>query len=384
MSQRLRYLFARHLAKNITGNERRELMGLSLDPALQNDLKELIDEAWHETGETEDITDEKAEDILEKITGQKTAPVIKLHNRKWWRIAAAVLLIAGLGSYLLLSNKKNLAPAEKTELAVHDVEAPKVTRAMIMLTDGRKITIDSLSNGILATESGISITKNEKGEIIYSDNHTASNGSAYNTLINPRGSRLASLTLIDGTKVWLNTESSIRYYTTAGTERHVEITGEAYFEVAKDHAHRFTVLANGVTTTVTGTHFNVNSYKEENKISVTLLEGSVQVEMNGNTNSLKPGQQAQAAGRITIVDDADTEAVMAWKNGLFHFVNADLATVMAQLARWYDMDVQYENTVPVRRFEGKIQRDLSLSDVLEGLAKSEVRYRIEGRKLIIE
>jgi hypothetical protein len=280
-----------------------------------------------------------------------------------------------------LSQKKEEVSIAENQPAVMDVEAPEIIKATILLPGGRRIALDSLTSGTLLAEGNIRVTKNENG-IIYS-NENASGEVIYNTLVNPRGSKVTTLTLVDGTKVWLNSESSIKYYTSVGKERNVEITGEGYFEVAKDAARRFTVTANDVLTEVTGTYFNVNSYKEENKITVTLLEGSVVIKKGTATEPLKPGQQAQVTKTIKVLNDIDTDAVMAWKNGLFQFKNADLPTVVTQLARWYDLDVYYEGNIPVRLFEGKIQRDLNLSYVLEGLARNQVRYKIEGKKLTI-
>jgi transmembrane sensor len=388
MSERLRYLFARHLAKTLTVEEQKELLGLSLEPAQQEELKQLMEEAWSQTGTGEDIEDEKAYAMLEKIIAERKqeAAVIRMpgnSRRRWWMVAAAVVFVIGFGVYLLWLDKETLSTKEQ-RTSVRIVEAPKSTRAMIVLSDGRKIELDSMNAGTILAEGGIHVTKNERGEIVYLNNNAGQNQLTYNTLVNPRGSKVASLVLVDGTKVWLNSESSIRYYTSIGRERLVEITGEAYFEVAKDPSHRFTVVTDRVSTIVLGTHFNINSYKEEKNTSVTLLEGSVRLEKNKEAGMLKPGQQAQISNSIKILDKVDIDAVMAWKNGLFHFVNADFNTVMTQIGRWYDLDIVYESKIPSRRFEGKIQRDLNLSDVLDGLANNQIDYRIEGRKLIIE
>jgi transmembrane sensor len=388
MSERLRYLFARHLAKTLTVEEQKELLGLSLEPAQQEELKQLMEEAWSQTGTGEDIEDEKAYAMLEKILAERKqeAAVIRMpgnSRRRWWMVAAAVVFVIGFGVYLLWLDKETISTKEQ-RTSVRNVEAPKSTRAMIVLSDGLKIELDSMNAGTILAEGGIHVTKNERGEIVYLNNNAGQNQLTYNTLVNPRGSKVASLVLVDGTKVWLNSESSIRYYTSIGRERLVEITGEAYFEVAKDPSHRFTVVTDRVSTIVLGTHFNINSYKEEKNTSVTLLEGSVRLEKNKEAGMLKPGQQAQISNSIKILDKVDIDAVMAWKNGLFHFVNADFNTVMTQIGRWYDLDIVYESKIPSRRFEGKIQRDLNLSDVLDGLANNQIDYRIEGRKLIIE
>jgi ferric-dicitrate binding protein FerR (iron transport regulator) len=226
------------------------------------------------------------------------------------------------------------------------------------------------------------VVKTGGGQIIY--NGTATE-AIYNTLVNPRGSKVVSLTLSDGTKAWLNSESSLRYpIAFVGSERNVEITGEAYFEVAKDPTRKFVVAGNGVKTEVLGTHFNVNTYTDENAVKITLLEGAVKISKAGSAEMLKPGQQAQVTAIIKVVDGIDTDAVMAWKNGFFHFGNTSIQELMKQLARWYDIDIVYKGEIPQRAFGGEISREANLSQVLKILNESKVRCRLEGTRLIIE
>jgi ferric-dicitrate binding protein FerR (iron transport regulator) len=194
-----------------------------------------------------------------------------------------------------------------------------------------------------------------------------------------------SLTLNDGTIVWLNSESSLRYPVAfVGNQRRVEITGEAYFEVAKDETKKFIVESNGVSTEVLGTHFNVNTYQSEHDVKITLLEGAIKVRKGLITGILKPGQQAEVTDDIRVTSNVDMDAVMSWKNGFFHFANTSIPELMKQISRWYDIDIVYNSVITQRQFGGEISREASLSEVLKILNKSKVKCRLEDNKLIIE
>jgi ferric-dicitrate binding protein FerR (iron transport regulator) len=220
----------------------------------------------------------------------------------------------------------------------------------------------------------------------------------FNTLFNPRGSKVINLTLSDGTKVWLNSESSLKYPTAFTTNtREVEITGEAYFEVA----HRATAsgakqsfrvhLPNGAIIEDIGTSFNVNAYTDESDIKTTLIEGSVRVTTGSpdhqitQSQILRPGEQAlinQANPQITRIE-VQTDATTAWVNNLFYFENTDIQTMMRQIARWYDVDVEYQGTV-TKRFGGKMPRTMSARSVFKVLEETGgVHFKIEGRKVTV-
>jgi ferric-dicitrate binding protein FerR (iron transport regulator) len=196
------------------------------------------------------------------------------------------------------------------------------------------------------------------------------------------------LELPDGTKVWLNSSSSLTYPVIfKGKERGVELTGEAYFEVAKNAASPFFVKTSSQTIKVLGTHFNINSYQDEKSVKTTLLEGSVEVTGNGTRQitSLKPGQQAvNSAGNIKIISDADIDEAVAWKNGKFLFRNTDLQTVMRQLSRWYDVEVTYQGVVAAKHYRGRISRNVPVSQVFEILKTSGVNFIINGRTIIVK
>lgn len=294
-------------------------------------------------------------------------PVVRMWKR--WAVAASILLLLGLGWYFLFFEPKNTNPAlTKTT----DIEAPKVTKAMIRLADGRMISLDSLTT---FTQDGVTLLKDKDGKIIYSPLVSpAETDEIFNVLTNPRGSKVVNLTLGDGTKVWLNSESSLKYpIAFKGNQRKVEITGEAYFEVSKDPTKKFIVSGNGVTTEVLGTHFNVHTYDNANEI--TLLEGSVKV--NGTT--ITPGKQARVIDVVRVVD-VDTDEVMAWKNGIFNYTNQDISVIMRDIARWYDVEIVYDGQKPADKFSGIINRSNNVSQVLKMLEQTNrVHFTIEAR-----
>lgn len=322
---------------------------------------------------------------------KKPARVVPIWRRTVsarWRIAAAivvVLLLSVAGYMILNQNKKPAEIATTTPALKNDIAAPASSKARITLSDGTTVSLDSVNAGTLALQGNMKVVKNANGEIAY---QSADNGQSsvvqYNTLFNPRGSKAITLTLSDGSQVWLNAESSLRYPTSfTGNERKVEITGEAYFEVARNEAMPFKVANRKAEIAVLGTHFNVNAYDDEKDLKVTLLEGSVKVSANNDQKIIKPGEQAIVSSNITINPKADLEAVMAWKNGLFHFSSASLPEVLRQLARWYDVDVTYEGAIPDMKFGGEITRNTNLSQVLQILEESKVHFKIEGKKIVV-
>ncbi|MBN8864935.1 MAG: FecR domain-containing protein [Sphingobacteriales bacterium] len=334
--------------------------------------------------------------ILTLDNGEQTAEVavIPFYRKTGWRVAAAVAVLLTVAGLYLLINRKPATPAPLVQTNTPADIAPGREGAILELSDGRKLVLDSLGNGMVATQEGSAVVLNN-GELQY---RSASNASeiVYNTVSTPKG-RQFRLQLADGTKVWLNAASSLRYPAVfAGNERLVEVTGEVYFEVAKqaDESGKrkpFRVKINDQTQVeVLGTHFNINSYADEASINTTLLEGSVRI-VNGQQNTLlQPGQQAQINGKsagtkaIRVVNDVALDKVMAWKDGLFDFQDASLEEVMRQLERWYDLEIVYEKGIPKLEFVGKMGRDLSLANVLRGLEMSNVHFRIEeGRRLVV-
>lgn len=386
---RLRYLFERHMDQTITTSEQQELAELALIPANDGLVQELEQEFWNREGKTR-LTDAETESYLTRIFGIHRG---RVRTMGWRRIAvaASILLVVGLGAYFLFTNRSEKGEVVKIEGFGQDVKAPETNRAMITLADGRTVYLDSANNGQLAVQGNIKLVKLANGQIAYET--TGGEVLAelqYNTLSNPRGSRVIDMALADGSHVWLNAGSSVTYpIAFAGNERKVTITGEAYFEVAPDKTKPFTVSKGDVSVQVLGTHFNVNAYNDEETLKVTLLEGSVKVQATAGAMQpvlLAPGQQAAVKGgsaSITVKDNVDIDQVMAWKNGFFSFANTDLPALMRQVARWYDVEVVFEGRAPMMSFGGDISRTSSVAEVLQILERSKVRCRLDGRKIIV-
>jgi len=247
------------------------------------------------------------------------------------------------------------------------------------------VELDSAGNGIIAMQNGTRILLTDHHRLEYDPSPGDNNGLIpWNTMTTPRG-RQFNLELPDGTRIWLNAGSSISYPVKfTGTERQVEMTGEAYFEVTRNEKMPFRVKINGNTSVeVLGTHFNINAYPDENGVRTTLLEGKVVI----RNKILLPGQQALTVNTVpsaVSVHETDTTQAVAWKNGFFNFNNTDLEEILRQLARWYNLEVVYERKLPERRFGGEIQRNLPLSGILAILEKMEIKFKVEeGRKLVV-
>jgi len=266
--------------------------------------------------------------------------------------------------------------------------APGGNKAILTLSTGKQIVLTGARNGKLAQQGDADITKTADGQIVYGKgDESAAAEVSYNTTSTPRGGQF-QVVLADGTKVWLNAASSITYPTVfTGTDREVEITGEVYFEVAHNAAKPFRVKSNGQIVEVLGTHFNINAYKDEPVITTTLFEGSVKINKGTASALLKPGQQSLVTENnhaIKITDNVDLDQALAWKNGKFYFTNTDIEEVMRQVARWYDVDIEYEGKVPNIRLSGSCYRNLTASKALAILEYTGINFKIEGRKIIVQ
>jgi ferric-dicitrate binding protein FerR (iron transport regulator) len=312
-------------------------------------------------------------------------------KRIYWAAAAVLLLALGMAGYRWYARQANPAvvaqgrePGSRFE---NDVP-PGSSGAVLTLAGGQKIVLDSAGNRLLAVQSGTKLT-NRNGQIVYEGKANPEGklnpDAIFNTLSTSKGKQY-QLVLSDGSRVWLNAASSIRYPAAfPGKARSVEITGEAYFEIAPDPLRPFTVRVNGVQVNVLGTRFDINAYADEPAVRTTLLAGVVQVSAGGTEKRLKPGEQAQTdkEGHTNVLAKADADGVIGWKEGYFSFDNTDLATIMREIARWYDVDVVYEGPVPDRTFGGEISRNSNASQVLKILEESNVYFKIEGRKIIV-
>lgn len=334
--------------------------------------------------------------MLDTISAQhkvQLAPAVPRTHQlryKWWA-AAAILLLLATGAYLFFRQTDLPASGNKILSQQQDITIqPGKEGTILTLADGSRIVLDSLGNGIVANQNGARVLL-QNGQLVYGPGEKNVDGPVFNTMSTPNG-RQFRVVLPDGTKVWLNAASSITYPTAFGDkERRVRITGEVYFEVTKDKMHPFRVESAGQLTEVLGTSFNINAYSNAGEITTTLLEGSVRLQKENAMALLDPGQQVvinqSGADKTTGFRkiNANIEQVMAWKNGLFNFRDQSLFEVMQQLERWYDIEVEYEQTIPDIKLWGEMGRDLPLSKVLRFLEKSDVHFRTEknGKKLVI-
>jgi ferric-dicitrate binding protein FerR (iron transport regulator) len=389
--QRLEELFRKYLHEGLTDAEETELFQLWLDPLLESRKTQILNDFYDELPGDKDMPAGYADLIFQQIVKQQ-APVHRLPVKRGWAswrrsvVAASVLLVIGLGGYFFLYNKgRQQEKTVQVSLPV-DIGAPGTNRAMITLANGQKIYLDSVANGSLTMQGTVKLVKLKDGKIAYEATGASSGEPGYNTLFNPRGSRVIDMALADGSHVWLNAGSSVTYPVAfAGNERKVSVEGEAYFEVAHDASKPFIVSKGKMDVRVLGTRFNVNAYDDEADIRITLLQGSVQVTNYQFAAAIKPGEQAIVkAGNIDVKGSVDLEQVMSWKEGYFRMKGTDLASLMRQVARWYDVQVEYENGVPAARFGGLINRDVSLPDMLKALEQYGIYSRIDNGKVIVQ
>jgi len=389
---RINELFQRFVQNTCTRNEMDELYAWIQDNR-EEDLQLLMDERFNNITDTSKADTVDWEHMYRQIVETKRVTPVK---RLWYRVAVAasvLLIVSLLGYYIINRQTGRTKDIVKRDSVLHDITAPQSTRAMIVLSNGEKVYLDSAVAGQLATQGNTKLEKLSSGEIVYQKTAVANDEEIkFNTLSNPRGSQVVSLALADGTKVWLNAGSSLTYPVAfIGTERKVSITGEAYFEVSKDATKPFRVHFSSAgrqgDVEVLGTHFNVNAYDDEPAIKTTLLEGSVKMSAIGNRQSaiLKPGEQVSLSqsSHLSHPIPVQTDAVMAWKNGLFNFKDADIQTVMRQIARWYDVEVEYQG-IPKDKYAGEMSRQSQLSNVFTILeTMGGVQFKIEGKKVTV-
>ncbi|MBS1736784.1 MAG: FecR domain-containing protein [Bacteroidetes bacterium] len=397
---RLRILFQKYLQNTCTVSELEEFWSLMNKVSEDDEVAEDIQAVWGrqnilEAKDTHPDWNALYRTIQAKAQEQESSKEIfsiskGVIQRRWLAAASVILLIGlGIGAYTWMKPSKQLPPIAKATMP-NDILAPTNSRAMITLADGSQVFLDSLNNGAVATQGNVQLVKLANGQIAYNPTSQITDHRSpitYNTLTNPRGSKVIDMKLSDGTHIWLNAGSSITYPVAfAGNERKVTLSGEGYFEVAHDASKPFHVEVEKMDVQVLGTHFNVNAYQDEEEIKTTLIQGSVKIVSGKNSKTIKPGEQASVmhgkASEIKIAP-ADVEEAIAWKNGFFHFNKSDLQEVMRQLSRWYNVEVEYQGDIPKREFGGEIQRNLKLSQVLILLAKSSVNFKIEGNKLIV-
>ena len=317
----------------------------------------------------------------------KTAPM-----RRYWTAAAAIVLLVGGLTWVYIMRTPRPLVVMNDRPAVNTVIAPGGNKAVLTLANGTKMILDSAKNGLLAMQGEMGVVKKDDGAISYErDESVGGRGDLlYNTVATPKGGQYV-VTLPDGTRVWLNATSSIRFPTAfTGGERLVQISGEAYLEVAPDRTKPFRVAvayASGekqMEVEVLGTQFNVMAYEEEGAVKTTLLEGAVRLVHGAETKVLRPGQQGELKdGVFQLMSNADTSAAVAWKNGQTLFASEDITAIMRKVSRWYDVDVEYQGQLPKRNFTGGISRKADISEILKILELNQIHFTVKGRKITL-
>ena len=315
-----------------------------------------------------------------------------------WRRAAGILIILGLGalSVMLLFNRQNRIAAVKPP-EFHQTVRPGSNKAILTLDNGKTIDLSSDASGLLATEGSVQVKKVQAGKLVYSEDGSAgadktkpggtASASHINTLSTPRGGKYMAV-LPDGTKVWLNAASSISFPTRfAKDTRMVSMSGEAYFEVAKEPSRPFIVkTGSNLQVRVYGTHFNINDFGPKGRCKTTLLEGSVSVTRGDDSLRLKPGQQAVATtrGKVVLNRHVDLSEVIGWKNDLFYFKQEGIHGIMNRISLWYDVDIRYQGPLPTDKFSAIISRNKSLSELLSILKEAgKVDFQVQGRTVVV-
>lgn len=383
-------LFNKVLEKKASAEEKAALKILLLDPENEELFKALLDNALVTVKDEMQMEEAAASQILEVIRSlddRSAAKIVPVSGKRFgWAVAAAVaIIVIAAGWWLTFQDSAGKDTDPAIAFNEKDIAAPVSSQAVLTLSSGEKILLDSVATGRVTADGGVHVTKGSDGRIVYSGNNQ---NIASNTISLPKGSRPLQLVLADGSRAWLNAASSITYPTSfTGPRRHVEVQGEAYFEVSHNKLQPFVVQCGITQVEVLGTHFNIKAYADEPSTDITLLEGSVKVIRKNEENAavlLRPGQQAVVTDMIQLVNDADTESAIAWKNGYFSLKGADLHAIMRQISRWYDVEVIYEGKVSDRKFVGAISRDIRLSDLLQSLKEYGIEGRLEQQKLILQ
>lgn len=342
-------------------------------------------ESWYLNWEEKSL-ELSEQELLEDLAAIKSAlPKKQGISKSFPRIAAAaaILLTLSASIYFVINNKSSILeqPLAETPVKIK----PGRNQALLTLSDGTTVSLDSVKSLASIDQQGVKVSKTADGKLVYLSAATGKAVDAYNTISTPNGGRY-DITLPDGTAVTLNAASKIRFpISFSGTDRKVELEGEAYFEVKKDPGKPFLVVSGKQTVQVLGTHFNVNSYADEPQIRTTLLEGSIM--LRGATQViLKPGEQARAshqADNFKVVN-VDVQTEVAWKDNMFFFENEPIKNCMRQIARWYDVEIVYEDNVSEKKIWGSVNRFSEISKVLKTLELTgNIHFKVEGRRIIV-
>lgn len=391
VENRVRELVALKITNKLSIEQSKELDELSKIPGVKRFIETLTNEEYL----VKEIRQIQKFEERKSLVWENMKPYVAFKRRiitMWQRlaIAASFLLIISVGAYLYYSltrNKMQEVASTKQDLLPNDILPPEGT-AVLTLADGRTVALNGQQTAGLENQGGSSIKKSSNG-LVYEQGTAAR--EVFNTVTTPRGV-MFTVTLADGTRCWLNTASSIKYPAAfVGNERRVNITGEVYFDVAKDAKRPFVVVADNSEIRVLGTQFNVNAYSNEPAVSTTLVDGKVEVGMMSTDKReiLRPGQQARAnRGEPSLVlsKQVDLDEVTGWRLDKFVFQGdgSSIRDIMKQLQRYYDIEVEYRGAIPDDHFVATMPRSLPISRILQVLQKTErIKFQVEGRKVIV-
>lgn len=331
--------------------------------------------------------------FIMEAPGAKTPVTLRFYKRQWVRVAAAVLLCCcATAAYFIVNRhatQSGVVAGRREFPAYKATILPGGNKATLKLAGGDVIVLDSAGNGLLGRSGNAAVRKTGSGQIVYNSlaAGVSNTGPApVNVLTTPKGGTY-QVTLSDGTKVWLNSASSLVFPAAfAGAERRVQLSGEAFFEVAKNKAVPFYVDVKETTIRVYGTQFNIDAYADEQTVKTTLVEGSVQVTKGGVHRMLVPGQQAVTRDALSsiAVGEVNVMNAMAWKNGYFVFDDENIHAIMTKVSRWYDVSVEYKGKFDNQKFGGSFYRYKSINELLHYLEKlGTVHFEISGRKITV-
>lgn len=387
--KRLKALLEGYLSNRLTPTETDEFAGYVADPACAENLRDLLENAFREEAGIQ-MAGSRRDRLTQRILDQspRSHPISRRPTgiRRLLPYAAAGIIVVGSFVWLLdkglIGNKEHIATSPQQKLVNTEIP-PGGNRATLTFADGTTIDLRELQEGIII---GDELTYTDGSEVLERGLDMPAS-LQFATLATPKGGTY-QVTLPDGSRAWLNAESSLKYpLRFDGAERIVELTGEAYFEVqstAETTRRPFKVITNGQIVEVLGTEFNISAYDDEKAVTTTLVKGSVRIH-NGmsETTVLSPGEQAIIRGAKISVEAVDASRYTAWREGYFRFDSTPIDVVMRQLGRWYDIEIRFEGSIPNDRFEGEISRELTLQQVLNGLATTRINYHINGRTLTV-
>jgi ferric-dicitrate binding protein FerR (iron transport regulator) len=372
-------LFDRYYTQQCTAEERQEFLELLEKTTYDIELKQKLDDLLLEAEVRGGMPEEAATEVLQVImqTGSKDAPA-RVRKFNWLRMAAAVVLLVGAAGLLqLFIHPRHISP-ERQAIAI----TPGRDRATLLRDDGSEVDLELSGNGEVNVQQGLH-AKKTGDELRYDSREDIV--PSFNTILTPRGGQYR-IVLPDGSRVWLNAASSVRFPTAfTGKRREVEVTGEVYFEIAANATQPFIVKARDMEVAVLGTHFNIMAYEDEEDVRTTLLEGAVNVSRHNVSKVLRPGQQAvlELSNNQMGIVTADIDQVMAWKEGRFEF-SGNISGIMRQVARWYDVEVEYKGDFTGKDFGGAISRDADIRKVLKMLEMTgSIHFEITDKKVTV-